>query len=141
MITPISRHKKLDFSEFRITEDFEIFKITETLKYDFTDNLDFGDKEGVYIFIKLVFNCDRKLDYSYKLLYCGKTIELSKRFDQHHRQEELTEIYPLYLAVCFCENEEEITDLENVMLNTFKFELEQQNNTGTNTDLIKEVNL
>ena len=133
MITPQTTRRKLSLSKYGIDETFEIFRINKQCKYDFTDNLDFVNRDGVYIFIKCAeersFNKEcTKIFNKWEMLYCGKTQYLRQRFNNHHRKNELKEIEQLYIAVCFCENEQEITYLENKMLNTFLFEYNKKDN-------------
>lgn len=135
--------RKLDFSEYGSFPDFEIYKI-EGEKYDFTDNLGFPEnQDGVYIFLgQVTLECDSecKMDVLplYELLYCGKTTDLRQRFYNHHHQDDLKKYNPLFIAVSYCKNEEEITDLEKKMLSKFRF---KYNEPETNKVLIAGVKL
>lgn len=136
--------RKLDFSEYGSFPDFEIYKI-EGEKYDFTDNLGFPEnQDGVYIFLnegnKLECESECKMDvlHLYELLYCGKTKDLRTRFCGHNHQGDLKKYNPLFIAVSYCENEEEITDLEKKMLSKFRF---KYNDPETNKVLIAGVKL
>lgn len=62
-----------------------------------------------------------------KLWYCGKTNDLRHRFACHHHKDELKNLNPLYIAVAYCDNENEITSLERKMLSMFHFELNDSN--------------
>ena len=108
----------------------------------FTDNLSFADnKDGVYIFLTSVPQLDmERMDVTPKctMHYCGKTIDLRHRFDQHHHKDDLKGFNPLYIAVAYCNDETEITELESKLLDTFHFEFnDPSTNKGTNSKPIK----
>lgn len=138
--------RKLDFSPFnKPIPVFEIYSI-EGKTYDFTDNLGFAhNQDGVYIFLTSVPELDMKrMDITpiCTMHYCGKTKDLRQRFDGHHHKDDLKTLAPLYVAVAYCDNEEEITNLEKLMLDSFSFEFNDPSlNKGTIKDLIKAVRL
>lgn len=138
--------RKLDFSIYGIAiPTFELYSI-EGESYDFTENLGFPDnQDGVYIFLtsKPALDMDRMdITPMCTLWYCGKTNDLRHRFDQHHHKDELKQVKPLYIAVAYCNDEEEITELEKKMLSFFLFPYNAEStNKGTNDDAIKAVRL
>ena len=127
--------RTLDFSEYGSFPDFEIYSI-EGGKYDFTDNLGFPeDQDGVYIFLskcKFPVFVQKKMSllWEYKMLYCGKTKDLSTRFRDHNHKDDLKKYRHLYIAVTYCKNEREIDELEKRMLSTFRFRYNILNNDG-----------
>lgn len=139
-------NRKLDFSLYNNSlPTFELYSI-EGRTYDFTDNLGFADnQDGVYIFLTTVPELDlRKMDVTpmCTMRYCGKTNDLRHRFDQHHHKDDLKVFDPLYIAVAYCDNEEEISELEGKMLNLFQFEFNNPSkNKGTEDSPIKAVRL
>lgn len=142
MKTIYKEFKKLDFREYGNFPTFEIYSI-EGGSYDFTENLGFPDhQDGVYIFLNKVSwksnQSETKIIPMYELLYCGKTVDLRHRFDSHHHKHDLKEYKPIYIAVSYCGNEAEITELENRMLSTFHFKF---NAPETNKILIGGVSL
>ena len=130
------KNRKLGLTKYGFNENFLIYGI-EGGEYDFTDNLNFPNKQdGVYVFftsqpqldmdrMDIIFHCT--------MHYCGKTKDLRERFDQHHHKDDLNGYSPLYIAVAFCDNEEEITNLENRMLACFRF---THNDPALNTGAI-----
>ncbi len=122
-------NRKLDFSRYdKPLPTFELYSI-EGRSYDFTDNLSFADhQDGVYIFLTSVPELDmERMDVTpmCTMHYCGKTKDLRHRFDQHHHKDDLKTFNPLYIAVAYCDNEKEISILEERMLNTFHFEFNE----------------
>ena len=141
----IREKRKLDFSNFKSLPTFELYSI-EGGTYDFTENLKFAYKQdGVYIFLTAVPKLDMDLmDITpmCTMLYCGKTNDLSQRFDNHHHKDDLKTLSPLYIAVAYCENEKETAKLEKVMLDTFFFEFnDPSTNKGTIKGTIKAVRI
>ena len=137
--------RKLDFSTYDLSvPTFKLYSI-EGGQYDFTDNLGFPDnQDGVYIFLTSKPALDmEKMDITpmCTLWYCGKTVDLRHRFDQHHHKDELKEFNPLYIAVAYCDNEQEITKVENDLLSFFLFPYNEAANKGTNKDTIKAVRI
>ena len=136
-------NKKLDI-EFDKT--FVLYDITG---YKFDENLEFiKDQDGVYIFaeynsIKPIWKKFR-IDVIYKMLYCGKTVDLRERFASHHRKKELSQNKHLYIAVAYCDTEDEITKLENQLLEYYKFPVnnkKQGHNTGDIPPLTRVVKI
>ena len=136
-------HKKLDLG---FDKTFVLYDIQG---YQFDKNLDFiKDQDGVYIFaeydsIKPIWKKFR-IDVIYKMLYCGKTVDLRERFDSHHHKDDLAKHKNLYIAVAYCEDENEITDLENTLLQKFNFPYnddEEGRNTGVEEPIIRVVTL
>ena len=137
-------NRKLDFSPYdKSLPTFELYSI-EGQSYDFTDNLSFVDnQDGVYIFLTSVPELDmEQMDVTpmCTMHYCGKTKDLRHRFDQHQHKDELKVLNPLYIAVAYCSSETEITELENKLLDRFRFEFNNPSkNKGTNDKSIKAV--
>lgn len=136
-------NKKLDLG---IDKTFVLYDIQG---YQFDKNLEFiKDQDGVYIFaeynsIKPIWKKFR-IDVIYKMLYCGKTVDLRKRFASHHHKDDLVKHENLYIAVAYCEDENEIADLENALLQKFNFpynDEEEGRNIGIEEPIIKEVTL
>ena len=117
--------------------------------YQFKENIGFPDEQdGVYIFTehtKSAFNdTTTNVRFYHKMLYCGKTIDLRERFSSHHHKDDLEKHTNLYIAVAYCDNEKEITQLENNLLEKYKFPYNNKTigkNTGTEEPIIEVVNL
>ena len=117
--------------------------------YQFKENIGFPDEQdGVYIFTEHTnptFNdTTTNIRFYHKMLYCGKTIDLRERFSSHHRKDDLEKHTNLYIAVAYCDNEKEITQLENDLLEKYDFPYNDEtigNNTGTEESIIEVVNL
>ena len=136
-------NKKLDIG---IDKTFVLYDIQG---YQFDKNLEFIKyQDGVYIFaeydsIKPIWKKFR-IDVIYKMLYCGKTVDLRERFASHHRKKELSQNKYLYIAVAYCDTEDEITKLEKQLLEYYKFPInnkKQGHNTGNTPPFTRVVKI
>lgn len=126
-----------------------IFVLYDIHGYQFNENLDFKkDQDGVYIFTEQIIHGFNEtmtnIAMPHRMLYCGKTIDLRDRFASHHHKDDLVKHESLYIAVAYCDDEAEITDLENALLKQYKFiynDGDEGRNTGVKEPIIKEVNL
>lgn len=76
------------------------------------------------------------------MLYCGRTDNLRERFNDHHHKKKLRTIDNLYIAVCFCKNEEETNTLEKLMLSTYHFKFNApETNRGELSEVVIAVSL
>jgi hypothetical protein len=66
---------------------------------------------GIYIFIKR-YKYIRNRD----LIYCGKTEDLSNRFYNHHKEDDIVEENPDYICVMRVNTDEERTSIEKDIL-------------------------
>jgi hypothetical protein len=109
-------------------------KVTVTGKsgsvYEFdvyTLDTEFIEMGGVYIYCKRVMD-DISDGYGYVRIYCGKTKNLSTRFENHHKEVEIMK----YGANCICVKsvgtEEERTRIEKDILAANDFPLNEVNN-------------
>lgn len=82
--------------------------------YDFSENLEFPFKKGVYVFTNR-----QVLDngtVSHTILYVGQTTDLSTRFQNHHKAEELKNGNPNCLAVHKCDTVAELSQWETDLI-------------------------
>ena len=144
LMFPLKRtNKKLDI-EFGKT-----FVLYDIIGYKFDENLNFKeDQDGVYIFTEQTFfgfnETVTNISMCHRMLYCGKTIDLRSRFDSHHHKDDIAKHKNLHIAVAYCEDENEITNLENALLQKFNFPYNDEDegrNTGVEEPIIKEVTL
>ena len=119
---------RLDLSDFQIEEVFTLYKLHDN--YDFESNLGFNDKNGTYIFTK-------KEGRYHQLIYCGKTEHLNKRFYDHCNGPCIMKHNADYIAVCFCDTDEDAIKLENKILGLIPFPCNTQKNKKCTC--IKEV--
>lgn len=75
----------LDLTDYGIVDKFDVYELGT---YDFTDNLEFGESAGVYIFTcrDMVSTTSKKYHketYLHELIYCGMTEQLNQRFYSH----------------------------------------------------------
>jgi len=72
---------------------------------------EFPDVGGIYIFIK------QYKDTNYRdLIYCGKTENLSNRFYDHHKEDDIIEENPNYICIMRVNTDEERTLIEEDIL-------------------------
>lgn len=136
-------NRKLDIE---VSKTFALYSIKG---YLFDTNLEFNkDQDGVYIFTEQIYLGFNKamtnIEKPHKMLYCGKTVDLRKRFASHHHKDDLVKHENLYIAVAYCKDENEITDLENTLLQKFNFpynDEEEGGNIGVEEPIIREVTL
>lgn len=144
LMFPLKRTNKKLGIEFGKT-----FVLYDIAGYKFDENLEFiKDQDGVYIFTESTidgFNDTiTKIEIWHSMLYCGKTIDLRERFDSHHHKDDIVKHENLHIAVAYCEDENEITNLENILLQKFDFPYNDEDegrNTGVEEAFIKEVTL
>lgn len=130
-----------DFSEYGINEYFDIYALNG---YDFKENLDLSDNEGVYIFTRRDICSShipsyRKEMYYHTLLYCGMTKDFKARFYDHQYKKELLDERVSHLAICKCSTEKDAEDLESKILHTFGFPLNKKENDNPKYPEIKKV--
>lgn len=131
-LTPLSKY--LVFTDKCLNRLFHIYEINNGQKYDFCHCLDFpSNSDGVYIFIHENPHGidDEKIRImNWEGLYCGKTIDLRRRFTTHQRKDDLKDIDNLHIAICYCSNRQEITQLEEYLLSKYKFPVNRKDNHG-----------
>lgn len=86
------------------------FNLYELNGYDFSENLEFSIKKGVYVFTKRQKNEDGSI--SHDILYVGQTTDLNTRFQGHHKATELKKKKPNCLAIHECSTNEELNQVE-----------------------------
>lgn len=132
----ISANTKIDLSCAGIKYEFEVFHLPTD--YDFSENLEIGEEDdAIYIFTRRIIH---KLGYIHNLIYCGKTSDIEKRFDGHHKKEDILDKHANCICLHFCKNSE-LSKIEDEILSTFLFPTNDINNTGKYDDSIKEVTL
>ncbi|MCR5424969.1 MAG: GIY-YIG nuclease family protein [Bacteroidales bacterium] len=115
--------KQLDLSKYEVSEQFVIYKMGD---YDFDENLDFGGKEGVYIFThremtsRLSTSYQREI-YHHTPLYCGMTTNFNKRFNNHFKSDDLMKSNCNRISIHFCGDNENPAELEGKILSLIKF--------------------
>lgn len=122
--------KYIDLNEYKIHERFEVYDLDG---YDFTENLDFGEDAGVYIFSKRQFtstesNKFKRQVYYHTPLYCGMTENFNQRFDGHFKAEDLINAHCNRICICYCNCKEDAKDLEQRILSSIDFPFNSQNN-------------
>lgn len=83
--------------------------------YDFSENIEFPIKKGVYVFTSRQINEDRTI--SHTILYVGKTTDLNTRFQGHHKADELIKANPNCLAIHKCDTDKELDQMEAELIN------------------------
>ena len=110
---------------------FDIYDITG---FDFKEQLDLPDTNGVYCFTSEYNTVDESHNniQSFKklhfLLYLGRTKDFSERFEKHHKNRDLTKICPLYIGICYCNNANEEDDIEKKILSEYSILLNKIDN-------------
>jgi hypothetical protein len=128
----------LDMSEYGVEEKFDIYELGS---YDFSDNIDFGDCAGVYIFTKrdaysqLNVSYGKEM-YSHTLIYCGETKEMNKRFYSHFHAKDIMNAGADRVSIHKCKNKNEVSSLEKKLLETLNFPV---NDKGNNTPQYTEI--
>ena len=131
----------LDMSEFGIEESFDVYELGS---YDFSDNIDFGECAGVYIFTKRDIYSELnatygKEMYSHTLIYCGETKEMDKRFYSHFHAQDIIDAGADRISIYKCNNKEEASSLEKKLLATLKFPVNKKGNDSPKFQNIKKV--
>jgi hypothetical protein len=92
------------------TYEFDIFKLDTS----------FNPIGGIYIFTRRYKRLDSK--YYHELIYCGKTNDLSTRFDNHHKKDCIEKNKANCVCVKSVSSEQERTNIEQDILlgNNFK---------------------
>lgn len=90
------------------------FDLYELEGYDFSENIEFPIKKGVYVFTKRHANEDDAI--SHDILYVGQTTDLNSRFQGHHKAEELKKMKPNCLAIHKCDTDEELNYVEAALI-------------------------
>jgi hypothetical protein len=88
-------------------------------------NTSFNAVGGIYIFIHL-YKKDGK--YQYEHIYCGKTENLSTRFNKHHKALEIKNHKANYICILPLSNEKERTNVEKDILDGNIFPCNDINN-------------
>lgn len=125
-------NRYLDLSVYGINEKFDVYKLGN---YDFSENLKFDDKIGVYMFtIKSGdFYCPNPNSghYFYHTpVYCGKTSDTDTRFYDHHKGDESKEVGANRFAFHPCNSNEEAEALEKRILSLIDFPENEVNNSN-----------
>lgn len=74
---------------------------------------------GVYIFVKHFLGTDKSNNYN--LIYCGKTEDLSTRFDDHHKADCIKKNGANRICVMSVSTEKERTSIEEDILAAYNF--------------------
>ena len=99
------------------------FKWYNLEEYDFTENIEFSTQAGVYIFLHRAAG---KTGYTFDLLYCGMTSDLSTRFCGHQKKENLLSSNANMIGVHLCKDEDEAKTLETKILESNEFKFNEQ---------------
>lgn len=84
----------------------------------YTLDTDFKAVGGIYVFTNRHIDGDR---YSHTLIYCGKTGDLSTRFDNHHKAACIKKNNANCICVLQVDSEKERTNIETDLLEGNKF--------------------
>lgn len=131
----------LDMSDYGLVEKFDVYELGD---YDFSNNIDFGDCAGVYIFTKrdsfsqLNASYGKEM-YSHTLIYCGETKELDKRFYSHFHAQDILDADANRICIHKCENKEDASSLEKELLKTLKFPVNKKGNDNPEYPEVKKV--
>lgn len=119
----------LDLNNFEVVERFDVYELGD---YDFDENLDFGSKKGVYIFTRRDMTSELSSSFQREIyhhipLYCGKTENFNKRFNDHFKSDNLRESNCDYISIYICDDENP-ADLEKKILSLIKFKYNKEYN-------------
>ena len=141
---------KLDLSNYGIHEEFIVFRLP--FGYDFHNNLEFEKfedyEDAVYIFtIRSIMDSknskkykdEKQSNWHHKFIYCGKTSDIQKRFNDHHAAKDIMKEKANCICLCVCENKRDSDKLEKLLLGKFKFPVNKKDNSGEIVDFIKEA--
>lgn len=78
------------------------FDLYELNNFDFSENLDFGERMGIYVFSERQV---LKNSINHEIYYVGKTTQFSDRFYQHHKTKQLKKVNPNCLAIMDCDKD------------------------------------
>lgn len=116
---------KLDLinSNVRIGESgpFDLYALNG---YDFSENIEFPIKRGVYVFTSRQINEVGTI--SHTIWYVGKTTDLNTRFQGHHKANELIKANPNCLAIHKCVTDNELDQLEVELINRWNPRLNEK---------------
>jgi hypothetical protein len=87
---------------------------------------EFDEAGGVYIFAN-IYNYGDK--YFHDLIYCGKTKDLSTRFSDHHKADDIERHDANCICVMEVSTEEERTSIEQDILEGNEFPCNDQHNS------------
>lgn len=105
----------------KVTKDYlEVTgKSKKVYKFEiYTLDTEFNAVGGVYIFTQRTMN---KRGYSHKLIYCGKTENLSTRFYNHHKADCIKRNNANCICVMGVSTEKERTAIEKDILENYDF--------------------
>ena len=122
--------KYLDLSEYEISEHFRLYELGN---YDFSENLDFDNKEGVYFFTRREMTSKLSPSYQRQIyhhipLYCGRTENFNKRFNDHFKKDDLKKAHCDHISICICDSKDEAVELEKKILSLVKTEFNEVGN-------------
>lgn len=80
----------------------------------YTLDTEFKAVGGIYVFTRRYQGTDSKYYHNY--IYCGKTNDLSTRFDDHHKKDCITKNNANCICVKGVDTEKERTDIETDIL-------------------------
>lgn len=131
----------LDLSPYNVYEHFDVYELGS---YDFSDNIDFGDDAGVYIFTHRDVDSSipeeyNKNVYQHELIYCGMTEELDKRFYAHFHAPDIIERNGNRLSIYKCKDKKEASTLEKKVLSKLKFPVNKKDNDNPDFPTVKKV--
>ncbi|WP_304952242.1 GIY-YIG nuclease family protein [uncultured Alistipes sp.] len=90
------------------------------------DDIDFDAEGGIYIFTR------RKIDdngkYRHQIIYCGKTNDLSSRFNNHHKEKDIIKHHANCICVKIVSTENERDKIERDILEGNNFPCNDQLN-------------
>lgn len=85
-----------------------LFDVYALDNFDFCENLEFEDEQGIYMFTNL-YNDAGTLKHD--IYYIGKTTDYDSRFYHHHKENQLKQANPNCIAIHAC-NKQEMDKLE-----------------------------
>lgn len=125
-------YRYLNLSEFGINEKFDVYELGN---YDFSENLKFDDKIGVYMFTNRsgeFYNPSPNSGtcFYHTPVYCGKTSDTDTRFYDHHKGNKSKKAGVNRFAFHPCKSNKEAEALEKKILSLIDFPENEMNNSN-----------
>ena len=128
MFNPVPLNQSYHLGDYK-------FALYDISGFDFQEELNLPHTNGVYCFSTPVFKQEIKLVNGkhiyvmhHKLKYLGKTQDFARRFDHHHKADDLIREKPLRVGIYYCAEGENETTIESQLLSQFIFPLNEIDN-------------
>ena len=140
MYTPTDTTKTYTLSRYQ----FRVFNVSD---FDFHEEIDFQPFNGVYCFTtvhytKIIDNPvlgGKRFEEVHDLLYLGKANDLTHRFCGHQKGDALKQFNPLYMGIYYCSDNEDEVEIERTLLHNFNFQMNKDNNTGEEIEMLPNI--